>query len=136
MAQDEALPLPRPTGGDITGHPLYQQTIKDVLSEETYTEYQKRQAERSTFREQALRALAMAWLDTHLLLSDTQRKRSEAIVAQLPVDTSGPGAAVANQLAAQLDRNSLTEWQGKILKEITREFEGWEDDDRNIPGRR
>ena len=43
---------------DITIHPLYQQTIKDVLSEEAFAQYTARQAERENLYQQALRNVA------------------------------------------------------------------------------
>ena len=59
---------------DITHHPLYQQTIKDVLSEAAFAQYKARQAERQAFRQQALRDVLVASIDLQLFLSDEQRK--------------------------------------------------------------
>ena len=42
-------------GSHITNHPLYQQAIKDVLSEDAYMHYSEHQAERENLRQQALR---------------------------------------------------------------------------------
>ena len=52
----------------ITAHRLYQQTIKDVLSEEAYAQYSAHQAERRAWRRQALWDLVLACMDTQLLL--------------------------------------------------------------------
>ena len=51
-------------GGDITRHPLFQQAIKDVLSEEAFTQYTAHQAERDKWYQQALRDVAVASLGT------------------------------------------------------------------------
>ena len=63
--------LPRP---DIIMHPLFQQAIKDVLSEDAFAQYTARQAERENSHQQALRDVAVASLGTQLILDDTQRK--------------------------------------------------------------
>lgn len=71
---------------DITMHPLYQRTIKDVLSEEAFAQYTARQAERENLHQQALRNVAVASLGTQLILDDTQRKQLETTAAELTVD--------------------------------------------------
>ena len=59
--------------GDITRHPLFQQTIKDVLSEEAFAQYTAHQTETDNSHQQALRDVAVASLGTPLVLEDTQR---------------------------------------------------------------
>ena len=117
-----AASRPRPLSRDITSHPLYQETIKIALSDDAYAKYQARQAERVAFRKQASRDLAIAYLDTRLLLTDQQRKEAEAIAAELPVDTNVPARAVMVKLAAKLDRVSLSEWQRPLLDAAAEEF--------------
>ena len=71
---------------NITNHPLYQQAIKDVLSDEAYSQYIARQTERQIFRLQAARDVLVTYIDMSLLLKETQRKQLETTAAQ--VDTS------------------------------------------------
>ena len=71
---------------DITMHPLYQQTIKDVLSEDAFAQYTARQTERENLYQQALREVAVASLGTQLILDDTQRKQLTTTAAELTVD--------------------------------------------------
>jgi len=73
---------------EITNHPLYQQTIKDVLSDDAFVQYKARQAERQAFRLQATSDLVVASLDIHLLLDESQRQHFEATVAQLPTPSA------------------------------------------------
>ena len=62
---------------EITNHPLYQQTIKDVLSDKAFARYKALQAERQAFRLQATSDLVVTSLDTHLLLDENQRQHFE-----------------------------------------------------------
>ena len=68
---------------DITEHTLYQQAIKDVLSEDAFRQYRAHQTERKKLRQQALRGRIVAIMDMQLLLDETQRKYLETVVAQL-----------------------------------------------------
>ncbi len=113
---------PAASDKDITNYPLYQQTIKKVLSEDAYEKYQAFQAERIVFRKKAMRQVVTAELDTRLLLSEKQQKQSEAISSTLPVDPNVSAQAVFSQLAGKLDRDGMDDWQRKTLNEITREF--------------
>ena len=112
--------------GDITGHTLYQQTIRDVLSEEAFAQYEERQAQRRATREQASRDLAVTCIDTHLLLADDQRQRVETTAAELPVpsETDGTPAApfVLYDLAQGMDRELLSPWQQDQLQAMGREL--------------
>jgi len=108
---------------DITNHPLYQKTIKDVLSKEAYARYQARQAESLAFRQQAARDLVVASLDLQLWLGEKHRKRFEQAVAELP--TPGTDDAIqtpAETLAKLHDHFSRTE--GAVLSPWqTQQFE-------------
>ena len=112
--------------GDITGHTLYQQTIRDVLSEEAFAQYEERQAQRRATREQASRDLAVTCIDTHLLLADDQRQRVETTAAELPVpsETDGTPAVpfVLYDLAQGMDRELLSPWQQDQLQAMGREL--------------
>ena len=100
---------------DITHHPLYQRAIKDVLSEEAFTQYSEHQAERAALHQQALRDIVVACVDMQLLLDDMQREQLERAASQLV-----PGRLKARnaltlmffQLFPQtVDFEVLTPWQ-------------------------
>ena len=109
---------------EITNHPLYQQTIKDVLSDKAFARYKALQAERQAFRLQATSDLVVASLDTHLLLDTNQRQHFEDTVAQL--STSGN---IFTKLFEQLDNSEvLNSWQQARLDEFKwfdKDKEGW-----------
>ncbi len=102
---------------DITYYALYQQTLKDVLSEKEYAQYTALQSERENFRQQALRDLAVANLDTLLLLNDTQRKQLKTAAAKLNVSPLGWDAPrdMFDKLIAQIDDGVLSRWQQDYL---------------------
>ncbi len=103
------------TNIDITEHPMYQQAIKDVLSEEAFAQYSTYQAEREVWYQQVLRDLVVACMDTQLLLDDTQRKVLETAASQLipgPLKAEKPAAFMFFQLFPQtVDFDILTPWQ-------------------------
>ena len=109
---------------EITNHPLYQQTIKDVLSDKAFARYKALQAERQAFRLQATSDLVVASLDTHLLLDESQRQHFEDTVAQLPTSTN-----IFTKLFEQLDNSEvLNSWQQARLDEFKwfdKDKEGW-----------
>ena len=103
---------------DITDHPLYQQTIKEVLSEDAFIQYNERQIERKTFCQQALRDLIVGFVDIHFLLDDTQRKHFEGIAAQLtapPLLEEGL-VIMLFELLLNIDREMLSPWQRDELE--------------------
>ena len=103
------------SASSITDHPLYQQTIKDVLSEEAFTQYTAHQAEREAFHQQTLRDVIVACMDTHLLLGDTQREALETSASQLipgPIKEETPAELLFFQFFPQtVDFEVLTPWQ-------------------------
>ena len=107
-------------GSHITNHPLYRQTIKDVLSEDAFRHYSARQAERENSRRQALRDRIVANLDTHLLFSETQRKHLETVAAQLTVPSSSEAAVMEMfiQLPQRVDAEMLSPWQQRQFRHI------------------
>ena len=111
--------------GDITRHPLFQQAIKDVLSEEAFAQYTARQAEKDNWHQQALRDVAVASLGTPLVLNDTQRKQLKAIAAALTVDLLKTDALtdMFYQLLQQIDREMLNPWQQEMLTSMQAGFE-------------
>ncbi|RKU21902.1 hypothetical protein C6500_05450 [Candidatus Poribacteria bacterium] len=100
---------------DITEHPLYQQAIKDVLSEEAFARYSEHQDEREVLRQQALRDMVVAGMDMQLLLDDMQRERLETAASQLipgPLHESSSLTLMFFQLFPQtVDFEVLTPWQ-------------------------
>ena len=98
---------------DITEHPLYQQTIKDVLSEDAFKQYQAHQAEKDNLRQQALRDRMVAMIDSELLLDETQRKHLETVAAQATLPASNEEAVIAlfMQFSQRTDPKILSLWQ-------------------------
>ena len=110
---------------DITYHPLYQQTIEDVLSEEAFAQYKARQAERQGFRQQALREVLVVSIDAHLFLSDEQRKHFEMVAEELPAlsapDETPAPVYMVHQLFQRTDHGLLSSWQRKEFERIATE---------------
>lgn len=102
---------------DILYHPLYQQTLRDVLSENEYAQYTQIQVERDNFRQQALRNLVVAEMDTLIFLDDDQRKQFEKITIPFTVPplTEDPQRNMFDQLIEQLDNEILSQWQQNYL---------------------
>ena len=104
---------------DITNHPLYQKTIEDVLTEDAFDQYNAYQVERLAFRQKVSRDLVVASLDTHLLLSENQRKHLEVITGMVNMWQPTPiatGLALTPvhtliQLSEQLNSEALSPWQ-------------------------
>ena len=100
---------------DITEYPLYQQAIKDVLSEEAFARYSEHQVERAVLHQQALRDVVVGCLDAQLLLDDTQRETLETSASQLipgPIKEKTSSDIMFFQLFPQtVDFENLTPWQ-------------------------
>ncbi|MDE0467178.1 MAG: carboxypeptidase-like regulatory domain-containing protein [Candidatus Poribacteria bacterium] len=107
---------------DITDHPMYQQVIKDVLSEEAFAQYSTYQAEREVWHQQVLRDLVVACMDTQLLLGDTQREALETAASQLipgPLKEEKPAEFMFFQLFPQtVNFEILTLWQQNEFKRV------------------
>ena len=110
------------SASDITKEGLYQQTIKDVLSEEAFSAYSEHQAEREALRQQALRGMVVAGMDMQLLLNETQRERLETAAAQLipgPLNESSSLTLMFFQLFPQtVDFEVLTPWQQEEFERV------------------
>ena len=106
----------------ITKHRLYQQAIKDVLSEEAFAQYKAHQAKREALRLQALRDLVVACMDMQLLLDDPQRKQLETAASHLaPVPYAG--SKPAEFMFFELFRRAsnfeiLTSWQQREFERV------------------
>ena len=100
---------------DITEHPMYQRTLKDVLSEEAFAQYSAYQAEREVWHQQVLRDMLVAGMDTQLLLDETQREALETAASQLvpgPLKEKQPAEFMFFQLFPQtVNFEILTPWQ-------------------------
>ena len=107
---------------DITDHPMYQQAIKDVLSEEAFAQYSTYQAEREVWHQQVLRDVVVACMDTQLLLGDTQREALETAASQLipgPLKEEKPAEFMFFQLFPQtVNFEILTLWQQNEFKRV------------------
>ena len=77
LLRDEGLKI------DVTSYPLYQQAIKDVISEEAFARYSAHQIERAALHQQALRDVVVACMDMQLLLDNTQREQLETAALRL-----------------------------------------------------
>ncbi len=107
---------------DITDHPMYQRTIKDVLSEEAFAQYSASQAEREVWHQQVLRDVIVACMDTQLLLDDTQREVLETAASQLvpaPLKEKKSPEFMFFQLFPQtVNFEILTHWQQGEFKRV------------------
>lgn len=111
---------------NIMDHPLYQQTIKHVLPEDAYNRYLASQTQRTAFRDQALRDLVMAYLDTHLLLSETQRHDFAEISAKLTIPPKANAWVLLVQVLRQVEPKELSQWQCKLVDGILKPRARWE----------
>ncbi len=102
---------------NILYHPLYQQTLKDVLSQDAYAQYTQIQVERDNFHQQALRNLVVADLDTLIFLNDDQRKQLEKIAIQFTVPSliEDPQRNMFDQVTEQIYDINLSHWQEQYL---------------------
>ncbi len=102
----------------ITNHPLYQQAIKDVLSEDAYLQYIARQAEHENFRIQASRNLALAFIDMVVLLNEAQQQQIKMITAQLTIPSLNHKGLqmMFAELFIRMDDEILSPWQQSVFK--------------------
>ncbi|MCY3742246.1 MAG: carboxypeptidase-like regulatory domain-containing protein [Candidatus Poribacteria bacterium] len=107
-------------GVDITDHPLYQQAIKDVLSEDAFKLYRAHQTERDNLRQQVLRDRLVALIDNQLLLDETQRNHLETVAAQVTLPSSNEEAVMAlfMQFSQQTDLKILSSWQRREFGQL------------------
>lgn len=102
----------------LVDHPLYQDTIRTVLSEEAYAAYRSRREDQVAFREQAQRDVAVAYLDARLLLSDVQRACCHVSAGTTPVNPGDPAAVLCAQIVRRLDPDRLSPWQRGVLEAL------------------
>ena len=100
----------------IMEHPLYQETIQGVLAEDAYLRYQTGQTQRAAFRDRSRRDLVVAYLDTQLLLSETQRNDLAQAAAKLHVPKQGNAWGFLVQVLRQIDHQDLSQWQRGLVE--------------------
>lgn len=107
---------------DITSYPLYQQAIKDVLSEEAFARYSEHQAERVTLHQQALRDIVVACMDMQLLLDDMQREQLETAASQLLparfIEEKSADLMFFQLFPQTVDFEVLTPWQRREFERV------------------
>ena len=107
---------------DITSYPLYQQAIKDVLSEEAFSRYSEHQAERVALHQQALRDIVVACMDTQLLLDDMQREQLETAASQLLptrfIEEKSAELMFFQLFPQTVDFEVLTPWQRREFERV------------------
>ena len=107
---------------DITSHPLYQQAIKDVLSEEVFARYSAHQVKRAALHQQALRDVVVACMDMQLLLDDMQREQLETaalrLVPTLFSERSSSTLMFFQLFPQTVDFEVLTPWQQSEFERV------------------
>jgi hypothetical protein len=123
---------------DVLEHPLYQRTLRRFLPAEVLARAQTRRDSRKSYQIQALRQLAVAVLDAHLLFDESQLQQLEVTAAELPLPNR-PGAVPAAarmlaQLSRRLERASLRPEQQQRFMVLCRWLEiddvDFEDDEK------
>ena len=89
---------------DVIQHPLYQRTLRRFLSADVLARDQAQQASRKSYQIQALRQLAVAVLDAHLLFDETQLQQIEAVAAELPLPNRQGAVPAAARMFAELSK--------------------------------
>ena len=104
---------------NLVKEPIYQQTIKDSISEIEYEKYRKRQSEIETIRLHTIQNLVVAILDMHILLNPIQRKSIEDIAAKLTIpELSRIGLQfMVLELFLNINPDDLSPWQQNALKQ-------------------
>lgn len=103
---------------NIIAHPLYQQAIKDVLSEDAYLRYEKIQKDRENFRLQATRDFTLSLFDMNVLVNEPQWKQLSKVVQQinnLALSAEGMQMMLL-ELFIMIDKDILTPWQLNVFK--------------------
>lgn len=104
---------------NIVFEPIYQQTIKDTLSEVEYEEYRKLQSEIETVRQRAAQKLMVEFLDMHILLTPMQRRNMEEIASKLtiPVLNKIGLQFMFLELYLNINPDDLSPWQQNVIKQ-------------------
>ncbi|MEE3369736.1 MAG: hypothetical protein VX346_10375 [Planctomycetota bacterium] len=90
---------------DVLQHPLYQRTLRRFLAAEVLAREQARRESRKAYQIQALRQLAVAVLDAHLLFDEPQLQQLEATAAELSLPNRQGAVSAAARMLAQLSRH-------------------------------
>ena len=104
---------------NIVFEPIYQQTIKETLSEVEYEEYRKLQSEIETVRQRAAQKLMVEFLDMHILLTPMQRRNMEEIASKLtiPVLNKIGLQFMFLELYLNINPDDLSPWQQNVIKQ-------------------
>ncbi len=104
---------------NVITEPIYQQTIKDTLSEEEFEEYRKRQLEIETMRQRVAQKLMVEFLDMHILLNNIQRRNIEEIASKLtiPVLNKIGLQFMFLELYLNINPDDLSPWQQNVIKQ-------------------
>ena len=89
---------------DVLEHPLYQRTLLRFIPAEVLAREQARRESRKSYQIQALRQLAVAVLDAHLLCDESQLQQLEVTAAELPLPNRQGAVPAAARMLAQLSR--------------------------------
>lgn len=98
---------------DITRHPLYQQTIKEVLSEYAFAQYIAHREKKAGLLKRASTDAVIACLDAQILLTSAQREKFKLTVSKLafPPSSNRPAMDLFSQFKRRVDRTVLNQWQ-------------------------
>ena len=98
---------------DITRHPLYQQTIKEVLSEYAFAQYIAHREKKAGLLKHASTDAVIACLDAQILLTNAQREKFKLTVSKLafPPSSNRPAMDLFSQFKRRVDRTVLNQWQ-------------------------
>ncbi len=98
---------------DITRHPLYQQTIKEVLSECAFAQYIAHREKKAGLLKHASTDAVIACLDAQILLTNAQREKFKLTVSKLafPPSSNRPAMDLFSQFKRRVDRTVLNQWQ-------------------------
>ena len=101
---------------DVTRNPLYQKTIKSVLTEEAFARYQQAQADRLADRHDAMRGIAKEYLAQRLVLNEAQRKAFEEVAkdVSVPMEPHTTAWRFKSSLMNSLNGDDMEGWQKQM----------------------
>ncbi|RKU28068.1 hypothetical protein C6497_10060 [Candidatus Poribacteria bacterium] len=104
---------------NVVTEPIYQQTIKETISEEEFEKYRKRQLEIETMRQRVAQKLMVEILDLHILLNTMQRKNIEEIASELTIPLLNKIALqfMFLELYLNINPDDLSPWQQNMLNQ-------------------
>lgn len=105
---------------DLLYNPLYQETIKEIISEKAFEEYQTHQTERQLYQQQAAQNIIFQLFDSLLLLNTTQRIQFKTITDKLTLPSmSNTGLQLMFiEVYLSIDPEMLSPWQQNVFKRM------------------